>query len=706
MSPGALIARWTAPARRAEAAYDALIALPLIVSATAVAWRLGGGGVALVAALATLAAAVVVAWLRVKRFDLTWLVARLDARRPELEDSAELLFASAPLGPLQSLQRDRLMARLDAGSPEALAPERDRRWVIAAWIAGTLIAVAAVAWPRPGDLPQTLAPVTGQAAAPGAPRLVAQGLRIRPPAYTGLPVRDQGELDARVPEGTRLEWTFRFSPEATAPRIEVLGGASPTLRHEGDVWQAEIVARQSMLYRVQAGPDAAVGPLRRIDVTPDAPPQVRVLSPENSLTFVIAGQRSWTPVFSATDDYGVAANARLRITLAIGEGENVTFSEREISITARGAARDRRFAPVLDFGQLGFAAGGDLVVQLVVRDTRSPGPQEVRGPSLILRWPTADPQSSGLEGMINTTLPAYFRSQRQIIIDAEALIRQQRRLSDADFLRRSENLGGDQAILRGRYSQFLGGETEGAPQLPTSDAAAPAHTDDDGHDHGAPPPATAGGGFGRMEDVLAEYGHEHGEAEASGLDPNTRRLLRQAVDAMWLSERELKTGHPDRALPHANEALDRIKEVQQATRIFLNRVGRELPPIDPTRRMTGKREGIDSRDLPLGAVEATDGPAVEAWRILEQSRPGSGEAAALSALETWVRANGERLPDPLAITAALDAVRRDPGCSACRQRLRGVLWTAMERPEAEVLRRRTPDATGARYLDRLAGGGR
>ena len=705
MSPAALIARWTAPARRTEAAHDALIALPLIVAATAVAWRLSGAGVAVVVALLALAAAVAVAWLRVKRFDLAWLVARLDARRPELEDSAELLFAAAPLGPLQSLQRDRLMARLDAGSPDALVPQRDRRWLIAAWSVGALITVAAVAWPRPGDLPQTLTPVAEQAAAPGAPRLVTQGLRIRPPAYTGLPVRDQGELDARVPEGTRLEWTFRFSPEATAPRIEVLGGQSPTLRHDGDVWRAEIVARQSMLYRVQAGPDVAAQPLRRIDVTPDAPPQVRVLSPENSLTFVTAGQRSWTPVFSATDDYGVAGSARLRITLAIGEGENVTFSDREIPITGRGAARDRRFAPTLDFASLGFVAGGDLVVQLVVRDTRSPGPQEVRGPSLILRWPSADPQSSGLEGMINTTLPAYFRSQRQIIIDAEALIRQQRRLSDADFLRRSENLGGDQAILRGRYSQFLGGETEGAPQLPTSDRDPPAHSDDDGHDHGAPPPAT-GGGFGRMEDVLAEYGHEHGEAEAGGLDPNTRRLLRQAVDAMWLSEQELKTGHPDRALPHANEALNRIKEVQQATRIFLNRVGRELPPIDPARRMTGKREGIDSRDLPLGAVEAADGPAVEAWRALGQARPGTGEPAALSALEAWVRTNGERLPDPLAITAALDAVRRDPGCGACRQRLRGVLWTAMERPEAEVLRRRTPDATGARYLDRLAGGGR
>jgi hypothetical protein len=71
-----------------------------------------------------------------------------------------------------------------------------------------------------------------------------------------------------------------------------------------------------------------------------------------------------------------------------------------------------------------------MVVQLIVSDQRSPGPQVVRGPSLILRWPSPKKaESSGLEGMVTTTLPAYFRSQRQIIIDAEGLIAQRRRLT-------------------------------------------------------------------------------------------------------------------------------------------------------------------------------------------------------------------------------------------------------------------------------------
>jgi hypothetical protein len=415
-----------------------------------------------------------------------------------------------------------------------------------------------------------------------------------------------------------------------------------------------------------------------------------------------AGQRSWAPVFAATDDYGVLANARLRITLAMGEGENVTFTEREIAVTGSGSVRDRRFSPRLDFAALGFAAGGDLVVQLIVRDNRSPGPQEVRGPSLILRWPSANrAQGSGLEGMVNTTLPAYFRSQRQIIIDAEGLIRRQRRLSPDRYVADSRIIGGDQEILRHRYSEFLGGENEGEPELPTSDGA-PAHSDGDGHDH-APKPANQG--FGGPEDVLAQFGHPHDDSPAASLDPETRALLKQAVDAMWQSELQLKQGRPDLALPHANTALNFIKQVQQATRIFLSRVGPELPPIDASRRMTGKREGLASRVLPVAPVEGADGPAAAAWRALGQGEGAVRGPIAFDALDRWIAANADRLPDPLALSSAVDVVRREPECDACRQRLRAQLWTAMERGPAGVAPRRPADASAARYLGALGGGG-
>ncbi|WP_248785489.1 hypothetical protein, partial [Escherichia coli] len=109
----------------------------------------------------------------------------------------------------------------------------------------------------------------------------------------------------------------------------------------------------------------------------------------------------------------------------------------------------------------------DVIAQLEVRDNHAPTPQTGRSSSVILRLPSAEVAlGAELEGRIKKTLPAYFRSQRQIIIDAEALIRQRRGLAADDFIKRSDAIGVDQRILRLRYGQFLGEESEGAPKPP------------------------------------------------------------------------------------------------------------------------------------------------------------------------------------------------------------------------------------------------
>ncbi|MFC3441798.1 DUF4175 domain-containing protein [Sphingobium rhizovicinum] len=700
MSDEALFIQWVTPARRRHFADTLALALPPILALTILSLLTISLLFALCAATVSLLVSLVLARQRSLRFDRLWLIRTLDSTRPELEDSSALIFTDeAPASPLQSLQRHRIAARLDQGNPQDLAPPWSKRALLIVSLTSLALIAAALLWPRASDGPPTLAPSSeGLPAKPGIPRLVAQNLRIIPPAYTGLPVRDSATLDARVPQGSRLEWTLRFDPQATAPKLLMLGNQPITLRQDGANWIASRTADAAFLYRVD--PAAGRGPtppLHRIDAITDAPPQVKALT--DSLTIVKPGQRNWSPAFAATDDYGVAASARLRITLAIGEGENVTFSEREIPVSGNGHARDRRFTPRLDFSTFGFAAGGDMVVQLIVRDNRSPNPQEVRGPSLILRWPSPKaPESSGLTGMVNTTLPAYFRSQRQIIIDIEKLLKEKRGIAPDRYLARSASIGGDQQILRGRYSQFLGGENEGAPDLPTADGEA--HSDGDGHDHGGPPVATPNV-FGEKEDVLAEFGHPHDESPASSLDPETRAILKQAVDEMWQSERELKTGHPDAALPYAYKALRFIKEVQQATRIFLSRVGPELPPIDASRRMTGKREGLASRQLEITPIEQQDGPAAAAWRALGDGPDAIRGAINLAPLDGWVRTNAARLPDALALSGAIDAVRQAPGCAACRTKLRALLWAAMERPSGRLVRRRPADATGARYLDRI-----
>ena len=151
----------------------------------------------------------------------------------------------------------------------------------------------------------------------------------------------------------------------------------------------------------------------------------------------------------------------------------------------------------------------------------------------------------------------------------------------------------------------------------------------------------------------------------------------------------------------ADEALELLKEAQQATRIFLGRVGSDLPPVDFSRRLTGEREGIVAEDPSRPERAPADAVAADAWRALEE-RPGASSAPLqLGALDRWARENGGRLADPLALRAAIDTVRNEPACLDCRRRLRALLWTALQRPAPAPGRRAAPGARGQRYLDAL-----
>ena len=57
-------------------------------------------------------------------------------------------------------------------------------------------------------------------------------------------------------------------------------------------------------------------------------------------------------------------------------------------------------------------------------------------------------------------MPDYFRSQRQLIIDTEKLIKDKPTISTQEFKFRSNELGFDQKALRLKYGQFMGDESE------------------------------------------------------------------------------------------------------------------------------------------------------------------------------------------------------------------------------------------------------
>ncbi|MGX9718565.1 hypothetical protein [Stenotrophomonas acidaminiphila] len=684
--------------------------VPLALAFGLLAMRVAGfdtGSVALT--LALLAVAAFATW-RARRLDAHWLVARLDAQ-PRFEDSADLLFAAPQtLNPLQQRQRARIEQRLRATPPE-LRPRWPWPRLLACLVVALLVAAAAVLWPRGAPV----APAGSHGGNPAAvastapPALRGMRLEVTPPAYTGQPASASEKLDARALQGSRLHWQLRFAPQPQRAWLQFHDGRRLPLQRDGEHWQASETLQRSGLYRIVTEPALAeAGRAWRLEVVPDRPPQVKVIEPAQTLTRAAPRQRRWPLRFEASDDFGIAAGAVLELTTAKGSGENIDFQQRRVALSGSGTATARRFAYDVDLAALGVGPGDEVVARLGVRDNRAPQPQEARSPSLILRLPSEqEVQTSDLEGAIKKVMPAYFRSQRQIILDAEALLKQRGALDADTFTRRSDAIGVDQRILRLRYGQFLGEEAEGGAKppptgdhAPTGDAAASEHAHDDGHDHDHAETSDGNApAFGSATDVLAEYGHTHDHAEAATLlDPQTRAILKAALDQMWQSEGELRQGHPDRALPYAYKALGFIKQVQQAERVYLARVGPELPPIDMTRRMGGKREGLGSRGLRLPPRDRGDATPADAWRALATA----DAAVDLDALSRWLDAHPQAVPDPLDIAAAIDELRQQPECRACRQRLRDQLWPALPRAPGPPARRDAADAMGRRYLDALA----
>ena len=692
---------WLRPARRRALSDVVLLWSPLVLVLAAVGWAISGFGLA---AGILVIGGIALGWAArhvAGRFDRGWLVRRLNARESSLEDSAGLLFADSDLSALERLQANRIAARVAAIDPASLADGWSRRAIALAWTLGALVLAAIVYWQAQASAPPPLAPAASSTqAAPGDPRLTGQRVRIVPPAYTGLPARYATSLDIRAPAGSRIEWTLAFAPQPASAAVQLVGGQRLPLARGDEGWGASLRLDVPSLYRITAQGMDAAQPSHRLEPIADEPPQVRVIEPASGFVTMQPGQRSWRVVFEASDDYAVDPLARLTVTTAIGQGENVRFNERSQTVRGTGDPRRRRFVVDLPLASYGLEPGSDLVAQLTIADTRAPGPQVVRGPGVILRFPAPQPaQAEGLDLMAKQQMPAYFRSQRQVIIDTEALIKQRGKLSDEEFMMRSDTIGVDQRLLRLRYGQFVGMEAEEAPRppMPTSDKEAPAepeHYDGDGHDHGDAPESPV---FGDLGNITAEYGHVHDESEAATLlDPDTRKLLKLALDAMWDAELNLRSGRPEAALPFENTALNYIKQVQQATRIYLPRIGSQQPPIDMARRLTGKREGIVGGGAQLTPFAIEDAVPATAWRALAQ--PG---AIDLAGLDQWVRANSARIRDPLGVMAAIDALRNQPASGALRARLRAQLWTVLTRPPAQVRRRNDGGAIGRRYTQGL-----
>jgi hypothetical protein len=684
------LARLAGNVRRRAAAIRVAFALPPLGCGALLLARESGARTAGLVLAVFLTLLALFLWRALRHYDAVWLLRRLNAAAPQFEDSALLLLApagspaaptgrAAPTG-LAALQRARLERRLPEIELPDLRPRYPRFALSCTWLALALALLAV------GVLPRLVShwrdAVGNGEAASAAPGTVSGSLRVEPPAYTRLSVQEPASLEAKFAAGSVVHFAVRVGGGPRRVDLVFLDGSRLPLRRDGEVWRGERVFTSSALYRVQLdGRDAAPSAARlyRLDAIPDHPPEVIVRTPDHTLSLLQKGQKSWDLVFEASDDYGLGV-AELSVTHAQGSGESIKTTQQTLRLAGDGDERHRVYHETLDLPALGVAEGDDLIVRLRVADNHPSPPNVTQTASFILRWPAqVETASSGMEGLAQKTLPAYFSSERQIIIDSEALQGDRERLAPARFAGRADELGVEQRQLRLRYGEFLGEESEPSAQ----------------HDADTQPTTQA---FGAEGNLSAQYGHVHDKPEAATLlDPDTRRLLKAALDEMWQAELHLRQADPELALPYEYKALAYIKQVQQAERIYLARAGVQLPQVDLTRRLSGDRAGLVDRQLGAVAQSPEPTPVAAAWQALTDET-----APDWAALNGWVRAHQATLPDALGLESAADRLQRDPSCRSCRAQLAALLWALLPPPAPAIQPRSAPGRGAQAYLDALS----
>jgi hypothetical protein len=552
---------------------------------------------ALWAGVGTAAATLLLAALApLRRLDAAALVRHLNREFPALEDSTGLLLDADPPGLLATLQQQRVAQRL-LPLPTALAVPWRLRLTAAA--GGGLLGLLLWQWPRPTPpaapalQPHFPAPAATSPGQPEPVRLLSTRVRVTPPAYTHLPATTPSQLSFRCPQGARVRWAVRLSRPAAAPRLLIAGQRPLRFRAvpgQSAEFAAEFTFTRSALYHIELGGQTSDD--YAVEVQPDAAPAVRLLAPR-PYTLVEREQRPEVAVRVALrDDYGLR-RARLVVTTAQGEGEAVKFRETvtDLSAALRRQPREYTAATTLRLRALGLTYGDELYVYAEAWDAAG---HRTRTDAALVQWQdTAATDDIAAISLGVNQMPAYFRSQRQIIIDTEKLLAGRRRLSADDFRNRANALGDDQKILRLRYGKFLGeegshGMAEAAPQPTAEDGTEPAgHTEDDGHDHHAAP--TAEDAAPTTESLLTPYQHLHDDAEtADFLEPQVKAKLRAVLSQMWDAELRLRLAQPAQALPFEYRALRLLKQVQQQTRVYVRKSGVDLPPLpEAEKRLTG-----------------------------------------------------------------------------------------------------------------------
>lgn len=716
----------------------------LLLGLLAARWPAGRPAL-LVGMAAVLAAAAWQLW-PLRRLGSPAVARQLDRLFPELEDSAGLLLQDSGALPfLGQLQQQRVAQRLGAlaAARASLLPVYFKNSLL---ISAVLLAGSALAWwvpappratPAPAAVAVRFSPDAARPVPAAAPRITKVELLVTPPAYTRRGAFAPAAASFQCPQGARVRWLVQVSrPAAAAPLLEIGSQRLPLRPVAGlaNQFEATQLLTASALYRLRFAGHTSDD--YAIDVRPDLAPTIRLLTPKPYTLIAARGTQPEVPLKATLrDDYGLT-QAELVITVAQGQGEAVKFHEvrRDLSAGLGAQPGEATVASLLNLPKLGLTYGDELYFYVQARDNHG---QRARSDAFIVQWQDTAATASAIDmGMGINTAPAYFRSERQIIIDTEKLIADKPRLTAAEFSNRANALGFDQQSLRLRYGKFLGEEAEKGlgvtagpptadePAAPTADAptadekpAPKAEADHDDHEHPEAPLRGNASPTAATDALMDPYMHKHDDSEtADFLEPAVKAKLHAVLDEMWAAELRLRTGQPAAARPYEYRALRLLKQVQQQTRAYVKKAGFTPQPFpEATLRLTGELKGAAAPRLQATRPAPATQPAVRAalrWLATTQSAPGQparpADAAALeqagSALaQAALQKPGLYLPALRALRQlAADARAGRMPCATCLAPAQRALADLLPAPVPTAAPAPSPNRLARRYFQELS----
>jgi hypothetical protein len=444
------------------------------------------------------------------------------------------------------------------------------------------------------------------------PAIKSQSLVIQYPTYTRLEPSKIENMNVKAVEGSKLTWQLTFTEEVGEVQIEQMGARYPLELQKG-VYQASSILQSSGFYNFRftdQSNNVYVSELYAIESIKDEPPGIEVTGLQQFTSFSYEEEKKEI-AFGAliADDFGIA-DAYFIATVSKGSGESVKFREEKLMFEqgVKTGFKSMELTKRIRLDEMNMGPGDELYFYIEAKDVKRPQANSSRSETFFAVIKDTTTYNFEVEGTLGVDqMPEYFRSQRQLILDTEKLIKERPKLPKKEFNFKSNELGFDQKALRIKYGAFMGDETEmGEAPLMSEPPVEEEHGEEGEedllagfkHDHDGANEhnlVVEEPGDETKKDPLAEFLHNHDDPEESTLfTQSLRSKLRQALNEMWDAELHLRLYNPEESLPYQYKALKLIQEIKNSARIYVHRIGFDPPPIKEDKRLTGKIEEVSN----------------------------------------------------------------------------------------------------------------